>query len=127
MWRLRRERRCDVNERDPIMTERSDDELSKLMHDHFAAELDGYVGRAGDRFARSIGPVDAQPGAFGLSRLWWAAPIVAAAAAVAVIVAPAIRTVAPPAKTISDPLVVLPHNNDLDSQISATQAVAFAP
>jgi hypothetical protein len=103
----------------------SDDELSKLMRAHLAKELDQYVGRAGERFARAIGPADARPASSGFMRLWWAAPIVAAAAVIAVVIAPALHSVTPQPTVISDPVAILPHVND--PAFSATQAVAFAP
>jgi hypothetical protein len=43
------------------MTDRNDAQLESLLRDHFAAKLDGQLGRAAERFMREVADAPAQP------------------------------------------------------------------
>lgn len=120
-----------MNERD-TQSDVLDDDLSHLLHDHFSAELDQHVGRAAERFSMAISPVDIAPKrASGFSTAaWWAAPVIAAAAVVALFAAPQLRTVAPVNSNSNNGVAlnsVVPNTNDTSLPVSANREVEFEP
>jgi hypothetical protein len=120
-----------LNDRDS-QSDLLDDDLSHLLRDHFSAELDQHFGRAAERFSMAVSPVDVAPKrTSGFSTAaWWAAPVIAAAAVVALFAAPQLRTVAPvnstPQKSVAmNPIA--PNANDSSLPIQANREVEFEP
>jgi hypothetical protein len=101
------------------------DALDLMLRDHVTDELEQYVGTSGKRFEQYIGPgpvtVDAKAQADGVIardrrrtsgiRLWWTAPLLAAAAAVAMVVIPAVRMMSRDPVASPSPVAVKPHVN----------------
>jgi len=72
------------------------DPLDQLLHEHLAQQLNPHVGRAAQAFLRDTAARDAAPTASTRTmRLWWAAPLLAVAAAIAIFAGPLLRFTAP--------------------------------